>query len=135
MENFAMNRILLVTLLMSASLIAKGSTSPQPKRWADDTGNCTPQFIQDYNEIVYQKLVFKDLIDSRGSNYDKMSQIMVIDDSCKKFFSSYHSKVSCKALSENQERVISNVDHVNVCQVMSESLKMAYGETYEENNL
>ncbi len=120
-----MEKMILKVLLMVAvtsSLSACNSSgggddapdaSPAPKT-VDSNGACTTQFISGYNSIVFE-LKSPKLTSRFSSDAEKRKQMQVIDNACKKFYSTHQEGVSCKAEVNYVEKQVNSSDHKVVC--------------------
>lgn len=81
----------------------------------DNSGNCKPAFIADYNSIVLKaKYASTDLNSSWASESNKRSSVQTLQDACRNF-KSKHGDISCRAEVNHQVKQASLGDVASAC--------------------
>lgn len=84
----------------------------------NDDGNCTSQFVSDYNEVSYEA---RRNLTSR-TDQEEMQRLNSVINACDHFFAN-HPNISCQAAVNSVSQSVSSSDHNDTCDAARASLK------------
>lgn len=88
----------------------------------DSNGNCSTQFVYDYNNVILETNSAARVIDSQYyTEAEKIGKLQTVQNACKKFLST-HPNVSCKAEVNYEKKQVSSNDVKQQCDVVDSIL-------------
>ncbi|WP_347359574.1 hypothetical protein [Bdellovibrio sp.] len=113
-------------MALSACAGGKGGadvhTVPTQNVSVDAAGNCSPDYVSKYNDMIYEARLLETQASMATSPTQVIGQLKALDLACQRFFAK-HDNVSCKAELDGRTSTIKSSNPKPACNKAKEILK------------